>query len=482
MPDFDVIVIGAGPAGEVLAGRTAAAGLSTAIVEERLVGGECGFYACMPSKALLHPGEILDETRRVPGAREAARGQLAVQAVLDHRDSLISDLDDSNQVPWLKDNDISLYRGHGRIAGEKRVAVGDKSSAAKLAVVIAIGSEPTLPDVEGLSHANAWTNREATTSKVVPGRLLIVGGGVVGAEMAQAYTSLGAKVTLLARGTQLLAKEEPWAAEQVTARLREQGAEIVPNAEVAKVKRPGGGGEVTVQLQDGRSFTGDELLIAVGRHIDSDQLGLDTIGLQPGKHGYLPVDEHLQVPGHDWLWVVGDANGRALLTHMAKHQARVTADRICGKSDAALWDRRRRRRRAAGDVHPATGSGRRPHPTDRARRGHRRSDRLRRHVSQRRRQLLGRRRRGHLTAGDRQAPSDRRRRDVHRLRGAGHAPGGDVRRCRRADARAAAARDRPVPDALRGLAEPPGGRRVLARAPAGASSRRLAAYQPEQAS
>ena len=210
---------------------------------------------------------------------------------------------------------------------------------AKLAVVIAIGSEPTLPDVEGLSQANPWTNREATTSKVVPGRLLIVGGGVVGAEMAQAYTSLGAKVTLLARGTQLLAKEEPWAAEQVTARLREQGAEIVPNVEVAKVKRPSGGGEVTVQLQDGRSFTGDELLIAVGRHIDSDQLGLDTIGLQPGKHGYLPVDEHLQVPGHDWLWVVGDANGRALLTHMAKHQARVTADRICGNSDAALWDR-----------------------------------------------------------------------------------------------------------------------------------------------
>ena len=146
-------------------------------------------------------------------------------------------------------------------------------------------------------------------------------------------------MTLLARGTQLLAKEEPWAAEQVTARLREQGAEIVPNVEVAKVKRPGGGGEVTVQLHDGRSFTGDELLIAVGRHIDSDKLGLDTIGLQPGRHGYLPVDEHLRVPGHDWLWVVGDANGRALLTHMAKHQARVTADRICGNSDAALWDR-----------------------------------------------------------------------------------------------------------------------------------------------
>ena len=338
MPDFDVIVIGAGPAGEVLAGRTAAAGLSTAIVEERLVGGECGFYACMPSKALLHPGEILDEVRRVPGAREAADGQLAVQAVLDNRDSIISGLDDSAQVPWLEDNGISLYRGHGRVAGDKRVLVGDEELLAKVAVVIAIGSQPTLPDVEGLSQARPWTNREATTSKVVPGRLLIVGGGVVGAEMAQAYTSLGAKVTLLARGTQLLAKEEPWAAEQVAARLREQGAEIVAEAEIAKVERAGDAGEVTVQLHDGRSFAGDELLVAVGRHIDSDKLGLDTIGLRPGEHGYLAVDEHLQVPGHDWLWVVGDANGRALLTHMAKHQARVAADRIAGKSDAALWE------------------------------------------------------------------------------------------------------------------------------------------------
>lgn len=339
MPEFDVIVIGAGPAGEVLAGRTAAAGLSTAIVEERLVGGECGFYACMPSKALLHPGQALDEIRHVPGAREAAGGQLAVQAVLDNRDSIISDLDDADQLPWLEDNDISLYRGHGHIAGQRRVVVGDDELCAKIAVVIAIGSEPTLPEVPGLSQANPWANREATTSKVVPGRLLIVGGGVVGAEMAQAYTSLGTEVTVLERGAQLLAKEEPWAAEQVAARLREQGAEILLEAVVTKVDRPGGTGEVTVQLQDGRSFTGDELLVASGRHIDSDKLGLDTIGLKPGRHGYLAVDEHLRIPGHDWLWVIGDANGRALLTHMAKHQARVTADRITGKSNAALWDR-----------------------------------------------------------------------------------------------------------------------------------------------
>jgi pyruvate/2-oxoglutarate dehydrogenase complex dihydrolipoamide dehydrogenase (E3) component len=185
------------------------------------------------------------------GARPARR-----PGGLDNRDSIISDLDDSSQVPWLEDNDISLYRGRGRIAGEMRGRVGDEELFASIAVVSAIGSEPTLPDVEGLSHANPWTNREATTSKIVPGRLLIIGGGVVGAEMAQAYTSLGAKVTVFQHGTQLLAKEEPWAAEQVAARLREQGAEIVSNAEVAKVERPGGTGDVTVQLQDGRSFTG----------------------------------------------------------------------------------------------------------------------------------------------------------------------------------------------------------------------------------
>lgn len=339
MPEFDVVVIGAGPAGEVLAGRTAGAGLSTAIVEARLVGGECAYYACMPSKALLHPGQILDEVGRVPGAREAAGGRLAVQAVLDNRDAIISDLDDASQVPWLEDNGIALFRGRGRVAGERRVVVGDVELRAKVAVVIAVGSNPTLPAIDGLSEANPWTNREATTSKVVPGRLLIVGGGVVGAEMAQAYISLGAEVTVIHRGTQLLGKEEPWAAEQVAARLREQGAEVLLEAEVMNVDRPGGTGDVTVHLQDGRSFTGDELLVAAGRHIDSDQLGLDTIGVKPGRRGYLAVDGHLRVPGHDWLWVIGDANGRALLTHMAKHQARVVADRITGKSDAALWDR-----------------------------------------------------------------------------------------------------------------------------------------------
>jgi pyruvate/2-oxoglutarate dehydrogenase complex dihydrolipoamide dehydrogenase (E3) component len=339
MPEFDVIVIGAGPGGEVLAGRTAAAGLSTAIVEERLVGGECGFYACIPSKALLRPHAALDEVLRVPGAREAVTGRLDVQAVLDHRDVLIASLGDAGQVPWLQDNRISLYRGHARITGERRVAVGDEELVANTAVVIAIGSTPALPDIEGLSAARPWTNRDATTSKHIPQRLVIIGGGVVGAEMAQAYTSLGSVVTVIEPGDQLLAKEEPWAAEQVAERLREQGAEVVLRAHPMRVTRAGGAGEVTVHLHDGRAFSGDELLVAAGRQVPSHGLGLDTVGVQPGENGYVTVDKHLRVPGSEWLVVVGDANGRALLNHMAKHQARVAADHLTGNSEAELWER-----------------------------------------------------------------------------------------------------------------------------------------------
>jgi dihydrolipoamide dehydrogenase len=283
----------------------------------------------VPSKALLHPGEVLDEIRAVAGAREAADGRLAVQAVLDNRDAIISDLDDSSQVPWLEDNDISLYRDHWRIAGDKRVVVGDDELLARIAVVIAIGSEPTLPDVEGLSHANPWTNREATTSKIVPGRLLIIGGGDVGAEMVQAYTSLWAKVTVFQRGTQLLAKEEPWAGRRSPARTGRRDRVQLRGREGGASRRHRRGDRAAARrplIHRGR---------AARRHRAAYRLrraGLDTIGIQLGKHGYLAVDEHLQVPGHDWLWVLGDANGRALLTHMAKHQARVAADRITGRS------------------------------------------------------------------------------------------------------------------------------------------------------
>ncbi|MEA2151617.1 MAG: hypothetical protein QOD69_3447, partial [Solirubrobacteraceae bacterium] len=192
--EFDVIVVGAGPAGEVLAGRVADRGHATAIVEARLVGGECSFYACMPSKALLRPAELLGEARRVPGVREAVTGALDTGAVLRRRDEVVHDLDDSAQVPWLNERGITLVRGKGRLEGERLVRVGDELLHARRAVVIATGSEPAMPPIPGLADAHPWTNREATTSAVVPARLLVLGGGVVGVELAQAYAALGSAV------------------------------------------------------------------------------------------------------------------------------------------------------------------------------------------------------------------------------------------------------------------------------------------------
>ncbi len=221
MRSFDVVVIGAGPAGEVAAGRLGDAGLSVAIVEDRLVGGECSFWACMPSKALLRPYEALAEALRIPGAAEAVTGSLDVQAVLDRRDEIIHDLDDSGQLPWLEDRGIELLRGVGVLTGERRVRVGDEELEATRAVILSTGSLPTMPPIEGLSAIDdAWTNREATTAKAIPERLVIIGGGVVGVEMSQAFQTLGAQVTLVEGERRLLPREEEYACAQVTAGAR----------------------------------------------------------------------------------------------------------------------------------------------------------------------------------------------------------------------------------------------------------------------
>jgi pyruvate/2-oxoglutarate dehydrogenase complex dihydrolipoamide dehydrogenase (E3) component len=204
---FDVVVLGAGPAGEVCAGRLAQRGLDVVVVEQHLVGGECSFYACMPSKALLRPGQAVAEARRIPGAAEAVSGPLDVQAVLDRRDEVIHDLDDEVQLPWLEDLGIALVRGHGRITGERTVAVGEETLVARKAVVIATGSEAAMPPIDGLREAKPWTNREATTAKEVPASLIVLGGGTVGIELADAYASLGTKVTVIEAGPRVLARE-----------------------------------------------------------------------------------------------------------------------------------------------------------------------------------------------------------------------------------------------------------------------------------
>jgi pyruvate/2-oxoglutarate dehydrogenase complex dihydrolipoamide dehydrogenase (E3) component len=336
---FDVVLIGAGPAGEVCAGRLADAGLAVAIVEEHLVGGECSFYGCMPSKALLRPGQVLAEARRIPGAAEAVNG-LDVPAVFERRDEVINHLHDDNQTPWLEDRGIALVRGHARIAGERAVRVGDETLTARRAVVIATGTEAAMPPIPGLHEARPWTNRHAVTAEEVPPTLVVLGGGTVGVEMASAFASFGSRVTVIEAAPRVLAREEPFAGDEVCAAFADAGIEVRADTRATAVSRANG--RVTVELDDGSSVSGDEILVAVGRRTLSADLGLDDLGVQPGRP--IEVDDALRVHGHDWLYVIGDANGRALLTHMGKYQGRIAADRILGRevalrSDGALSPR-----------------------------------------------------------------------------------------------------------------------------------------------
>jgi dihydrolipoamide dehydrogenase len=329
--EFDVVVIGAGPAGEVAAGRLGQAGLSAAIVEDHLVGGECSYYGCMPSKALLRPDEALAEARRVPGAREAAAGDLDVEAVLRRRDEIIHSLDDSVQLPWLEERNVMLVRGRGRLEGERQVRVGGELLVARRAVIVAVGTGPLLPPIPGLAEAAPWTNREATTAAAAPKRLLVLGGGVVGVELAQAWASLGSSVTLIERDERILAREEDFASDHVEAALRKRGVDFRTGAAAVAVLRDGA--EVTIELESGERLVGDELLVAVGRRPLTRDLGLETVGIEPG--GFLEVDDGMRVGGSDWLYAVGDVNGRSLLTHMGKYQAWLASENILGGDQRA---------------------------------------------------------------------------------------------------------------------------------------------------
>ena len=314
---FDVVVLGSGTAGREAAGRLAQAGLSVAIVEPELVGGECVFYACMPSKSLLRPEEALTEARRIPGAAQAAAGELDVAAVLARRDEVNHHLEDSSYLPGFEALGIELVRGQGRLDGVRRVRAGDDVLVAGKAVIVATGTRAAMPPIEGLREAQPWTNRELTTAEAAPSRLAMLGGGAVGTEMAQAWRTLGSQVTLIEAGDRLLGREEPFAAEQVATSLRERGVDVRLGTRAVAVRREKNAGEVTVELDQGLEVKADELAVAVGRRPHTDNLGLETVGLEPGK--WIDVDDQLRATAvdGDWLYAIGDVNARALL---APHQ------------------------------------------------------------------------------------------------------------------------------------------------------------------
>ncbi|CAN7210109.1 NAD(P)/FAD-dependent oxidoreductase [Arthrobacter sp. LjRoot78] len=359
--EFDVIVIGAGAVGENVADRVVQGGLTAVIIEAELVGGECSYWACMPSKALLRPGTALHGAQTVPGAEEAVTRTLDASAVLKRRDYFTSNWQDDGQVKWLEDTGIELIRGRGRLTGPRAVEVAGRDGvsyqlSARHAVVLSTGSAPTAPPVDGLAGLGYWTTREATSARSVPRSLAVLGGGVAGTELAQAFARLGSAVTLVARGG-LLSMYPKDAADLVLAGLRADGVDVRLNTGTERVTRSGGG-YFTVDLADGDSITAERLLVATGRHPALDGLGLETVGLgsTDGKVPPLRTDTTGLVEGiiegadavgdagggtgtddgGGWLYAVGDAAGRVMLTHQGKYSARATGDAIAARAKGEL--------------------------------------------------------------------------------------------------------------------------------------------------
>jgi pyruvate/2-oxoglutarate dehydrogenase complex dihydrolipoamide dehydrogenase (E3) component len=335
--EYDVVVIGAGPTGENVADRAVKGGLQAAIVEADLVGGECSYWACIPSKALLRPLQALTAAQSVAGAREAITGKLDAAQVFARRDSFTAHWNDKGQTEWLHNAKIDLVRGRAHLDGERKVVVTGKNGSTvdligRHAVAVCTGTGAAIPAIPGLVEARPWTSREATSGGKAPNRLAILGGGVVACEMAAAWSRLGTQqVTIIERGPRLIPKCEAFASAILQSAFEKRGITVLTGTTVRHVER-NGDGTVNLSLDSAKTVIADEILVATGRKPQTDNIGLETVGLKPGS--WLEVDDSMRVQAvaGSWLYAAGDVNHRALLTHMGKYQARVCGDTIAARA------------------------------------------------------------------------------------------------------------------------------------------------------
>jgi pyruvate/2-oxoglutarate dehydrogenase complex dihydrolipoamide dehydrogenase (E3) component len=327
---FDVIVLGMGPGGEVAASRLLAAGRRVAVVERELIGGECAYWGCIPSKTLLRPPEVRGEVDRAAGVGGA---ELDWPDTRDYRDSMIRNLDDGNQVTGYEKQGATVVKGAGRITGPGRVEVDGRVLSAEH-VIVATGSEAVLPPVDGLDEVDAWTNREATTLREIPARVLMLGGSAVGVELGQFLRRYGAEVTVVEVAPRLLGREDPRLGELIAGYLRDEGVQVHAAVTPTRVRRDGG--ETVIELEGGVELRGDVLVVGTGRRARTEGLGLETVGVELDARGAVPVDEHCRAA--EGVWAVGDVTGTMQFTHVAMYQARVAADNILGNPRSARYE------------------------------------------------------------------------------------------------------------------------------------------------